>query len=485
MQRKKYITENVIEKSNYFNMKWKVITAITAIFTILLCTLPMNLSPMWNGEIPEHRNQYELLADSMLNGHLYIDYDDIDENLLKMENPYDTDARKEQNVRVHWDNAFYNGHYYMYFGVAPVILTFIPYKIITGHSLTTYHATQIYVALFIIGVFLLFYKLCKIFYSETNKIIYVACSVVFSVVSIWYSITTPALYCTAITAGLCMAIWSIYFFIKSVYEEKNENKSIFYAFFGSLFGAITFACRPPIGLVNFLVIPMLVHFIKNHKMSSKMIGKLFIAALPYFVIAILLMLYNYARFNSPLEFGQTYQLTSVDQHNYSSTFSNIDFSNLITNILINFFGCGKYTSTFPFVTFSGAFLNFPILLLPLMTILDEKFRNKLKENKILALYVILMLVPLMVTIMDSLWSPWLMERYRMDIYYLMAIATFISIINYYSITSKKKIFMSITIILLILTFIKTILLFMVPNDYNLTAYYPEVLEKLIEITTFK
>ena len=78
-----------------------------------------------------------------------------------------------------------------------------------------------------------------------------------------------------------------------------------------------------------------------------------------------------------------------------------------------------------------------------------------------------------------------MERYRMDIYYLMAIATFISIINYYSITSKKKIFMSITIILLILTFIKTILLFMVPNDYNFTAYYPEVLEKLIEITTFK
>ena len=126
MQRKSYITENVIEK---FNMKWKVITAITAIFTVLLCTLPMNLSPMWNGEIPEHRNQYELLADSMLNGHLYIDYDDIDENLLKMENPYDTDARKEQNVRVHWDNAFYNGHYYMYFGVAPVILTFIPYNI--------------------------------------------------------------------------------------------------------------------------------------------------------------------------------------------------------------------------------------------------------------------------------------------------------------------------------------------------------------------
>ena len=65
MQRKSYITENVIEK---FNMKWKVITAITAIFTVLLCTLPMNLSPMWNGEIPEHRNQYELLADSMLNG---------------------------------------------------------------------------------------------------------------------------------------------------------------------------------------------------------------------------------------------------------------------------------------------------------------------------------------------------------------------------------------------------------------------------------
>lgn len=44
------------------------------IITVLVCTLPMGLSPFWNGEIPEHRNQYEIMAYSLKNGHIYMDY---------------------------------------------------------------------------------------------------------------------------------------------------------------------------------------------------------------------------------------------------------------------------------------------------------------------------------------------------------------------------------------------------------------------------
>ena len=149
--------------------KKTILLLLTVIATILFCILPMKLSPIWNGQIPQHRNQYELLADSILDGHIYIDYD-VDEKLLNMKNPYDTKKREELNVSYHWDHAFYKGKYYVYFGVAPVFLTFIPYKIITGHSLTTYHATQLYIALFIIGLFVLFYDFSNLYIKRISVV---------------------------------------------------------------------------------------------------------------------------------------------------------------------------------------------------------------------------------------------------------------------------------------------------------------------------
>ena len=45
---------------------------IITIVIILCSTIPMNLSPIWNGEISGHRNQYEKMADAFLSGHLYM-----------------------------------------------------------------------------------------------------------------------------------------------------------------------------------------------------------------------------------------------------------------------------------------------------------------------------------------------------------------------------------------------------------------------------
>ena len=89
--------------------------------SILICVLPMGLNPIWNCEMPGHRNQYELLTESILNGHLYIEYDDVDPALAEMDNPYDPASRDALGVSFHWDHAFYNGHYYMYFGIVPVL----------------------------------------------------------------------------------------------------------------------------------------------------------------------------------------------------------------------------------------------------------------------------------------------------------------------------------------------------------------------------
>lgn len=79
--------------------------------------------------------------------------------LLQMDNPYDPQARVDLGVDYRWDTAYYHGHYYMYFGVVPVFLLFLPFRLITGMSLTTYHATQVFVAFFYLR------RLCEFLYD--------------------------------------------------------------------------------------------------------------------------------------------------------------------------------------------------------------------------------------------------------------------------------------------------------------------------------
>ena len=59
-------------------------------------------------------------------------------------------------------------------------------------------------------------------------------------------------------------------------------------------------------------------------MTFRLLKKLLYAASPYLVIGILLMLYNYLRFDSPFEFGQSYQLTITDQSKYGNFFAQFD-----------------------------------------------------------------------------------------------------------------------------------------------------------------
>ncbi len=155
-----------------------LVFAVIIIWTAAMAKV-MSMPPAWNGEVPDHRDQYEQITESFLNGHLYFDYDD-DPKLLAMENPYDTEARYQAGIFSHGDHAFYNGHYYMYFGVVPVFLLFLPYRVITGHALLTFHATQIFVAGFILGVFSLFWNIIRKFFKDLPLSVYLALSLALS-----------------------------------------------------------------------------------------------------------------------------------------------------------------------------------------------------------------------------------------------------------------------------------------------------------------
>lgn len=407
------------QKTSVYKM---ILSILMCAVTVAVCILPMGKLPLWNGEQPDHRNQYELMAEAILDGHIDFNYGDED-SLSQLENPYDPVARKEAKVKYHWDHAYYNGHYYMYFGIVPVLLVFLPYRVLTGTSLTTYHATQIFVAFAIIGIFVLFDLLSKLFFNKLNYGVRLSLSVAFSVMSVWYSAAEPALYCTAITSAIALEVWSLYFFIRAVWGEQKENRQILFAGIGALSGALAFGCRPPIALANILVLPMLIVFLKQRKFTPKLFGKLFLAALPYFAVAIGLMVYNYVRFENPFEFGQAYQLTVADQSQYKITLDFKTVTRILKGLAQNFLGIGNISGEFPYIKAGGVFFNFPILLLCFGMISPSVLKN-MKKSKILMLVIGLFLTVLIITAADVMWTPYLLERYRMDIYFLMGIGCF-------------------------------------------------------------
>ena len=183
-----------------FSVKKALLTVAVALLTAVICLLPMGEFPLWNGEDPGHRNQYELMTEAILDGRLHLEYGS-EAALEKLENPYDPKEREQAGVSFPWDHAYYKGHYYMYFGVVPVFLAFLPFHLLTGQTLLTFHATQLFAAAAIAGLFCLFRRLARRFFPQLPMAVYLALAAAFSMMSVFYATAEPALYCTAITAA--------------------------------------------------------------------------------------------------------------------------------------------------------------------------------------------------------------------------------------------------------------------------------------------
>lgn len=460
-----------------------IVIAVFAFLLILLCVLPMDLAPFWNGRIPMHRNQYELLADSILDGHLYIEYDDMDPKLLAMENPYDYEERIAQEVLYHWDHAFYKGHYYMYFGVVPVFFLFIPFKLLLGKTLVTFHATQFFVMFSVVAFFWLFYMISRKFFPKLQVGTYILVTSAIVLISLGYCVQAPALYCTAISGGIFFVLYSLCFFFYAVYFATKEWVQVLFACIGALFGALAFGCRPPVALVNLLAIPLAIMYAKNYK-GKHIIRNFICIAIPYVIVAGLLMAYNYARFENPFEFGQSYQLTSGDQTIYLSFFERFDLYEILYNTINNFFTVGTIDSSFPHLFYGGLLITYPLMWLVVIYYSKDSIHKSMKQDSSSLLVLFLLLEPIFVSAMDSYWAPGLCERYRLDEYFVLGILVFMLV--GYRLKTTENINRSAKIIsaFAVISIFLTVILFFSPCDANFADFYPEKLDEVRKVLTF-
>ncbi len=464
--------------------KRKLILVILLGMIILLLGFLMTLCPLWNGEIPAQRDQYEMITEAFLEGRLDFGYEP-DPKLLAMENPYDAELRKALGVSFHYDHAFFQGKYYMYFGVVPVFLAFMPYRLLSGHALVTWQATFLFDAVFVIGLALYLYWLMKKFFPKMPWSAFLSLLTVFSLVSTVYDAMFPALYQTPMACGKMLEIWSLYFLSKAFCREDGEDFSLKLAIPGTLLGALTFGCRPPLAVANMLVIPLAVQFLRERKITGRTVLCLIAAAAPYALVAAGLMWYNTARFYNPLEFGQSYQLTAVDQTSYGSMLTMENLIKLPSGIFNALFVVSPIDTVFPYLRGgNGAFAVCPLLLFS-FAFFAQRPRIWLKRERLFGFSVTVISAVILIVAFQIMWSPWLFDRYQSDYTYLLSVSAFCGVGACFALSQNRERLSGQICLASLACVILTALIFLVPIDQNYTDYDREALLRIWDFITLR
>ena len=387
-------------------------------------------------------------------GQVHLDIPVTDE-LYYLENPYDQIVRDETILRdedYHWDTAYYKGKYYIYFGILPAITLLLPFYKITGIFMTSGVAILIYEFLSLILLVNIFEKILDKFFKGKEiefKVVFDLCLILCFGTLFFYIMGIPRMYELVIIAGVYAVLQSIYFVFKAF--EKDESKVNFiYLFLASLFMAGAIAARPTqifmsviIGIIG---IKLLIKFIKGKDIKS--IIKLVLSiGIPYIVIATLLMIYNYERFENVLEFGSSYQLTVNNMKEIKT-----GLVSSVSGVITNLFNLPQFTMDFPFLLNNNNVLTYygyyyyenmiagAFFIVPLLFILFDivKFNKNKNVNIVLKVIVdVLLVVSIIMAMLNSAMGG-STGRYIVDYMWILVVISEIMYLSKYTNLKEKE-----------------------------------------------
>ena len=284
-------------------------TALAVITSIAVCCMIlMVISKIPQGEF---LNRFRLTEGDQITQELVLAFENCqvnlldvpDEKLLEMENPYDTGSRYYKNIPALWDHLLYNGKYYSYYGIAPLIV-FLPYHLITGYFFPTDIAVMIFSCIGTVFLALFYDRLVKRWFGKIPTVMYISgIIIILASCGIWFSAGRPKFYECAISSGFACITAGAYLLIKSE-KVKLLNTTV-----SSLLFGLAVMCRPTLVLYALCACVYYITFLKK---AERKIPYLISAFLPLVITGTVQMWYNYARFDSVFDFGIQYSLTVND-----------------------------------------------------------------------------------------------------------------------------------------------------------------------------
>ncbi|MBQ9416710.1 MAG: hypothetical protein IJU20_07740 [Clostridia bacterium] len=293
------------------------------------------------------------------------------EELLGLNNPYDWEERYSKGVSYLWDHLLYDGHYYSYYGIAPVLFLFLPWHAITGNVFPTDVAVLLFGMLGILFLTLLFIEAAKLFGKRIpNGILFCTWGVMQFSTGVFYNFMSPLFYEIAQSSGFFCVCAGFYFLFRSGVVGQGKIRRVSLAL-SSTFLALGVLCRPTLALycvVALFFIGYGFFKVRAGRDSSKetepegeqkpegekkpegkrglgpVVPYLLCAFLPFAFFGGIQMVYNLMRFGNPLDFGIQYSLTINDftRSQYHTDFVLIGLHNFL-------FAFPQVGTDFPFI----------------------------------------------------------------------------------------------------------------------------------------
>ncbi|HJF66571.1 MAG TPA: cytochrome C oxidase Cbb3 [Slackia equolifaciens] len=450
----------------------------------------------------DNAQQYAELAKSMANGKLYLE-EEPPNWLQNMEDPYDRGARdqavKETGENYLWDVAYYEGHYYVYFGVVPVLVFYLPFYLLTGANFPTAIGVIIGMAAFVAGVSALLDRFARYHFKRVSVGVYLLLQVALvTCCGVLYLLKFPTFYSLPIMLALAFSVWGLYFWMVGRSSKRPEG----WYFAGSLCMALVVGCRPQIVMLSFLAFPLFwrLFITEGHIKTAAGVRQFACLIAPYAIVLAFIMWYNYARFGSPLDFGANYNLTVNDM-----TKRGMAVGRIAPALFAYFFQTPSTSGVFPYLqavpfdttylgqtvkeaTFGGIFACFPILWILVFARRILKMRTAQRKTRTVAGVIgVLIASGVIIGIADAEVAG-ILQRYFADfsIMFLMAavLLAFILNENLKPGSTPQRLFVGVLPLVVAVGVVYSCLLCLVDEAGWWSQAYPWAYQALLEVFQF-
>lgn len=314
--------------------------AVGAAFSVLFLALTAANPTGWDN--PSARDDgYNLLVAGFQKGQLSLDKP-APAGMARLANPWDPAANaRYRYVPYDLHNlSYYRGKLYIYFGVTPALLLFWPWEALTGRWLYQREAAAIFCCAGLWASLAILRGLWRRYFPDTSAALLAALGCALALLAGGPILLQQADLCeTPVACGYALAMIALGAMWLALHQPARQGPWLAAA---SLALGLAAGSRPLLvfgGAV--LLLPLLLPL-----PGSPRPARLWLWALgPAVLCGIGLMLYNQARFGSPFEFGQRYQL-AVDWQEAVPHFS---LRYLWFNFCVDFLEPVRWFRSFPYV----------------------------------------------------------------------------------------------------------------------------------------
>lgn len=351
-------------KTVYTPRNWNHQLSLAASFTVCMLTLFLlcggGAKPKKLPYEEASPNAYEQLFASLLEGRVDLDVP-FDSSLLdELENPYDyterSDALEQQGISrfgPFWDRAYYEGKFYCYFGIAPVLVCFFPVYLLTG---MVPNASFAMLMLLLLGTAALFGAVLEMLrYFRLRVPLLLLC---LGFPALFFGALFPMIaacadmYYLAVAGGLVFLSATLYFGFAALNSRGRIKRRVWFAL-SAVSLVLTVASRPTAALYAVLLLPPFLAVLaeEGRRIAEKLTDAVSFV-LPLLLGLLPVLWYNAVRFDSPFEFGATYQLTFSD-----ISYNRLSFSLLGETLAHYFLQMPQLSGLFPYLRPSALALN--------------------------------------------------------------------------------------------------------------------------------